>query len=80
MASLAALPFIFDADCSVSVFCERLWEMTVILHHVQAGGAAVAHGRHGRAGVRKYGGVPRTSDGLENKAAGRSSWIRAERW
>ena len=30
MVSLAALPFVFDAACSVSAFCERLWEMTLV--------------------------------------------------
>ena len=30
MVSLAALPFVLDAACSVSAFCERLWEMTLV--------------------------------------------------
>ena len=27
---MGAFPFVLDAVCSVSVFCERLWEMTVV--------------------------------------------------
>ena len=30
MASQAIFPFVLVADCSESVFCERLWEMTVL--------------------------------------------------
>ena len=30
MASQAAFPFILDAACWDSVFCELLWEMTVV--------------------------------------------------